>query len=145
MKKGGYDLGRKALYYVVAIMIIALVFVYASNAIGKYQDENLQNLESIKGVGIINKANSCFNYEDKEIGRVYANTVDLEKFKQENLEKCMNMAVKVKLTKLGKVQETVTLTYKEENIREPQTLRKLVTIKEKGKDEEGLLQVEVSK
>ncbi len=144
MKKGGYDLGRKALYYVVAIMIIAIVFVYASNAIGKYQDENLQNLESIKGLGIINKANSCFYYEDKEIGRVYANTVDLEKFKQGNLEKCMNMAVKVKLTKL-KAKEMISLAYKEDNIREPQTLRKLVTIKEKGKDEEGLLQVEVSK
>ncbi len=145
MKKGGYDLGRKALYYVVAIMIIALVFVYASNAIGKYQEKTLQNLEGIKGLGIINKVNSCFYYEDKDLDRVYSNTVDLEKFKQENLEKCMNTAIKVKLIKLTKGQETTALAYKEENIREPQTLRKLVTIKDRGKDEEGLLQVEVSK
>src|SRR3989344_4492949 len=30
----------------------------------------------------------CFAYEDREISRVYPGVIDLEKFKQENLDKC---------------------------------------------------------
>lgn len=145
MKKGAYDLGRKALYYVVAIMIISLVFVYISNALYKYQDKGFQNLKNIEGIGVINKINSCFYYEDEEIGRTYSNTVDMEKFKQENLEKCADRAIIVTLTRLTAEPKTTVLSYKVDLLRDKQKLKRLVTIKDQGRDEEGLLQVEISK
>lgn len=146
MKKGAYDLGRKALYYIVAIMIIAFIFVYVSNALYKQQGKGLENLNSIKGIGAINQVNSCFYYEDKELGRIYANTVDMEKFKQENLENCSEIPMRVTLTKLEKEpKQQITLTYQPENIKEGETLRRLVTIKDRGAEEEALLQVEIQK
>jgi len=160
MKKGAYDLGRKALYYVVAIMIISLIFVYTSNAIYKYQINGLENLDNVVGTATINKVNSCFYYEDKETGRIYANTVDMEKFKQENLEKCTDTPMMVSLIKFSgntilsssvvsikkEAKETyMTLSIKRENLKETQTARRMVTIVNKGEEEEGLLQVEMQK
>lgn len=145
MKKGAYDLGRKALYYIVALIIIAFVFVYISNVLYKEQIKGLENLQNMAGIGILNQVNSCFYYEDKEIGRVYANTVDLEKFKQENLEKCTEKPMIVTLTRLIK-KESTTLNYRADSVKEErEKLRRLVTIKNRGAEEEGLLQVEISK
>ncbi len=145
MKKGAYDLGRKALYYVVAAMIIALIFVYTSNALYKYQKKGLDNLHNMEVIGILNKVNSCFYYEDSEIGRTYANTVDMTKFKQENLQKCTDIPIRVTLTMLGKEPKSTTLNFEAEKLRETQKLRRIVTIKDQGTDYEGLLQVEIQK
>lgn len=160
MKKGAYDLGRKALYYVVAIMIISLIFVYMSNALYKYQNNGLENLDNLKGIATINKVNSCFYYEDKETGRVYLNTVDMEKFKQENLGKCTDMPVTVNLIKFNdkniasssianikkEAREVyMTLSQKQENIKDKRTMRRMVTIIDRGVEEEGLLVVETQK
>ncbi|MFH1332138.1 MAG: hypothetical protein ABIH63_02535 [archaeon] len=143
MKKGAYDLGRKVLYYVVAAMIIALVFIYISNALYKYQKKGFENLKEIEGVGVLNKINSCFYYEDKEINRVYANTVDMEKFKKENLQQCTDQKMRIMLTRLGKEPKTTTISQGDENVIETQTFRRLVTIRDQGREEEGLLQVVV--
>lgn len=143
MKKGGYDLGRKALYYVVALMIIALLFIYISNAIYKYQNKGFENLNNIKGIGVINKVNSCFYYQDKETGRIYANTVDLEKFTQETLNKCLELPMIVTLTKFGAQPKVMTMSYKADMLREKQKIRRLVTIIDKGDEVEGLLQMEI--
>lgn len=144
MKKGAYDLGRKSLYYIVAIMIIALMFVYTSNVLYRYQEKGFKNLEGMQDLGTINKINSCFYYEDKETGRIYPNTVDLDKFNQENLEKCSDTAVIVTLTRFTQAEPT-TLKYKPENLIDKQRLRRLVTVKNKGAEEEGLLQLEIAK
>ncbi|MFH1210702.1 MAG: hypothetical protein V1645_02185 [archaeon] len=145
MKKGAYDLGRKALYYLVALVIIALIFLYTSNAIYKYQKKGFENLDGISKIGTINKINSCFYYEDKEIERIYANTVDMEKFTQENLNNCADKPMIVTLTKLGAQPKIMTMSYKADMLREKQKARRLVTIIEKGEKEEGLLQVEMPK
>lgn len=145
MKKGAYDLGRKVLYYVVAAIIIALVFIYISNALYKYQKKGFESLSDIEGIGVLNKVNSCFYQEDKEINRIYANTVDMEKFKQANLEKCTDQQIMVSVTRLGKEPKTTTISQRAENFRETQTFRRLITIIEQGREEEGLLQVVVPK
>ena len=145
MKKGAYDLGRKVLYYLVALIIIALLFLYTSNAIYKFQNKGFENLNTIKGVGMINKVNSCFYYEDKEIERQYANTIDMAKFTQENLNNCINSPMIVTLTKLGPQAKIMTMSYKADILRDKQKIRRLVTIIEKGENEEGLLQVEIPK
>lgn len=142
MKKGAYDLGRKALYYIVSIMIVALVFVYTSSALYKYQQKSFETLSNVEGTGMLNKVDSCFQYEDSETGRVYPNTVNMEKFKQENLEKCTNTPITVKLTKNS--GET-TISNKADLIKEGKTLRRMTTIKDKGAEEEGLLQVVIAK
>jgi len=145
MKKGAYDLGRKVLYYVVAAMIIALVFIYISNALYKYQKKGFESLSDVEGVGVLNKINSCFYYEDKEINRVYANTINMEKFKQANLEKCTDQQIVVSITKTGKEPKTTTLSQRAENFKETQTYRRMVTIIDPTGEAEGLLQVVVPK
>lgn len=138
MKKGGYDLGRKSVYYVVALIIIAIVFIYTSNATYKYQAKGIEHLKSLEGLGMLNKINSCFAHEDKEIGRIYPNTIDMEKFKQENLEKCTSQPVIVKLTIEG---EETKLSQDIDKLSKRQILKRAVMIK----DKEGVLEVEIRK
>ncbi len=143
MKKGAYDLGRKALYYIIALILIAFIFVYVSNALYKDHMKGLIHLSNLEGVGMINKINSCFYYEDKETGRFYTNTVDMEKFKQETLDKCAEKRVVVTLKRGSK---KTSLAYKQETIREEtNTYGRIVTIIDRGAEEEGLLQIEVEK
>jgi hypothetical protein len=153
MKKGAYDLGRKALYYIIALMIIAVIFIYISNALYKYQITGFENLNKIKEPAIINKVNSCFYYEDKEIERIYANTVDMEKFNQATLEKCLgeqlgacsDTPMTITLKRLEPNGPVTSLSHKADMLRDKQTIRRLVTVKDKGYDYEGLLQLEIPK
>lgn len=142
MKKGGYDLGRKSVYYVVALIVIAIVFIYTSNATYGYQAKGMEHLKSLEGLGMLNKINSCFAYEDKGIGRVYTNIIDLEKFNQENLEKCTSQPITIKLTTEEKEEK---ITQDEERLSNSRKLKRVVIIKEKEKEDEGVLEIEIRK
>lgn len=91
--KGQYDLARKALYYIVAIFVIAVIFLYMHNAIANYNNTVVSDASKIEGSIIAVQAlmsPKCFAYYDEEIGRTYPGIIDMEKFNNRNLGRnCM--------------------------------------------------------
>lgn len=89
MKKGAYDLGRKAMYYIVVMIIIAVLFTYMSNNFRKYQITKLSNLDSVMDLVMINNVIKCVSKVDIDTGRIYLYTIDEKKLNEESLVKCL--------------------------------------------------------
>ena len=96
LKKGAYDLGRKAIYYLLVSLILFFVFVYVNNTVREYQEKDFQALEKLSYLSEINKLKSCFYYEYPLSERVYSD-IDLNKFDEKTLSECYGRPVKVTL------------------------------------------------
>ena len=68
-KKAAYDLGRKAIYFTVAIFFIAIIFVYVSNSIKSYQRESLEYMHDVIDLAQVAGIEKCISQEDN--GRIY--------------------------------------------------------------------------
>lgn len=104
MKKGAYDLGRKAVYYIVVIIIIAILFVYISNSFRKYQIVRLSTLDELADLAVLNNVVKCVSQKDTDTGRVYLYKIDESKLSKDELTKCLgtnklytNKAVRIKI------------------------------------------------
>ncbi len=104
MKKGAYDLGRKAVYYIVVIIIIAILFVYISNSFRKYQVVRLSTLDELADLVLLNNVIKCVSQKDSDTGRVYLYKIDEAKLNKDELTKCLgtnklylNKALKIKI------------------------------------------------
>lgn len=89
MKKGAYDLGRKAMYYIVVMIIIAVLFTYMSGNFRKYQITKLSNLDSVTDLVMIHNVIKCVSKTDTDTGRIYLYTIDEKKLDKESLTKCL--------------------------------------------------------
>lgn len=89
MKKGAYDLGRKAVYYIVVIVIIAILFVFISSSFRKYQIEKLSILNEVTDFIIVNNVIKCISYKDADTGRFYLYRIDESKFDKDSMVKCL--------------------------------------------------------
>jgi hypothetical protein len=96
LKKGAYDLGRKAIYYILVSLILFFVFVYVDNTVRDSQVEDFQILENVGYLSEINKIESCFYYEHPLSNIVYSD-VDINKFNEKTLLDCYDKPIKVKL------------------------------------------------
>ena len=65
-KKAAYDLGRKSIYFIVAIIVIALIFVYVSNSIKSYQFESLKYVNKVMYLTQVKGIEKCISYKDNE-------------------------------------------------------------------------------
>ncbi|MBI5871666.1 hypothetical protein HZB88_01120 [archaeon] len=82
-RKGGYDLGRKWIYLIVCIIIIAFLFFILK---AKFLGEEMARIEcsdEVNAVLAMNKIVACMGYSDGGFGMI-----DLDKFTEENLENC---------------------------------------------------------
>jgi len=82
-KKGGYNLGRKAVYYIIVIFVLTFIFLYMRNALVDYNDTVTRDADQIEGAIIAAEAlfsPKCFVYYDEEIGRAYPGIIDMAKF-----------------------------------------------------------------
>ena len=78
-KKAAYDLGRKSIYFIVAIIVIALIFVYVSNSIKSYQFESLKYVNEVMYLTQVKGIEKCISYEDNDrayLGKL--NRLDLD-------------------------------------------------------------------
>lgn len=104
MKKGAYDLGRKAMYYIVVIIIIAILFVYISNSFRKYQVVRLSTLDELSDLVVLNNVIKCISQKDADTGNILIYTIDESKLNKYELTKCLgtnkiytNKAVKISI------------------------------------------------
>jgi len=89
--KGLYDLGRKAIYMIIAVIIISFVFMYAKSIFVGYQAKHIRGFSNLEPNIIFSVAVTsphCFAYYDEEIGRTYPGVIDFSKFNDYQLENC---------------------------------------------------------
>jgi hypothetical protein len=89
MKKGAYDLGRKAIYYIVVIIIIAILFVYISNSFRKFQIVRFSALNEVTDFVILNNVIKCVSQKDADTGRIYLYQIDETKLNKDSLTACL--------------------------------------------------------
>lgn len=91
--KGAYNLGRKFIYFIIALFVIGMIFLYMSYAIKSYNNEVVSDATEIEGAVITAEAvmsPKCFAYYDEEIDRVYPGIIDYNKLLNERLgQSCM--------------------------------------------------------
>ena len=85
--------GRKVIFYIAAAIATSITFLIIAFIIPSSESEIAiipQNLENYLLVQRFFNSPLCFafQYEDDKSGRVYPWTLDLEKFKQENIDSC---------------------------------------------------------
>lgn len=91
-KRGeGFDIARKSIYWMIAsivsiIAIFALVFIFTIHQ-GKLISQPPELEAELIALRFVNNPD-CFAYQDPITSRVYTGTIDLEKYTQENLDKC---------------------------------------------------------
>lgn len=89
MKKGAYDLGRKAMYYIVVIIIIAILFVYISNSFRKFQITKLSTLNEVTDLVVVNNVVKCISQKDADTGRMQLYKIDETKLNKDSLIACL--------------------------------------------------------
>ena len=97
MSRGAYDIGRKPFYYLVVVFIIAILFIYMSNAIGTYQEKSFQDLDELEHLILVHRVLACFAAKDPEFSRSLPGTLDLQSFSLEALKGCVG-TVPVRVT-----------------------------------------------
>ncbi|MDP2909424.1 MAG: hypothetical protein Q8N77_06490 [Nanoarchaeota archaeon] len=115
MKKGAYDLGRKAVYYIVVVVIIAVLFLYITNNFRNYQIIRLSTLDKATDLVMVQAALKCLSQKDTETGRTYMYKIDESKLEKEALINCLgkdkpynNKAIKIEIKIKDKDKEIIT-------------------------------------
>lgn len=97
--------GRKVIFYIVFSFIAAIVFllvVYMVTSDKSKITEILPGLEEYLLIQRFLTSPNCFAYQDADSGKVYAWTIDLQKFNENNLNKCYSASdTKVKAFRLS--------------------------------------------
>src|SRR3989344_2497041 len=86
-----FELARKQIYWMIAgvlitITVIALVFLFSGyqRQLVEVPSELRAELISLRFVN----TPECFTYQDLTTGRIFAGVIDLQKFTQENMDRC---------------------------------------------------------
>ncbi len=91
-KKGsGYEIGKKPTYYVVIFFFLTISFMLFGFLIISEVSSSSSIPDNARTTVLINRflnSEDCFAYKDSETGRVYPGIIDIEKFNENNLEKC---------------------------------------------------------
>ncbi|MBM3200093.1 hypothetical protein FJZ53_04080 [Candidatus Woesearchaeota archaeon] len=139
MKKGAFDLGRKSVYYIVVVIIIAILFGYMSNVFRDYQIAKLSTVDETADLIVVNKVIKCVSQKDPDTNNILLYRIDDSKLDGEFLKSCLGTESpytdrSVKLIIGGK--ETVT---QEAAMKYSEYTR---TVKYNGKDETLYISVE---
>jgi len=151
LKKGGYDLGRKAVYYIVVCFILIFLFVYVSNAVSKYQEKDFEALEKLGLIGEIEEVKNCFYYKHHSTGVVYSE-IDMNKVidKSEEFPKCYEKPARVTFTDkfesglFGKNKGDILLLSKPEYKGGFHEVEELVVIREGYDKSMAVMKIEVA-
>ncbi|MEK6816873.1 MAG: hypothetical protein AABY09_04625 [Nanoarchaeota archaeon] len=87
-KNAQYDLSRKALYFIIVIFFLAVMFIILNSAFRTLDVRILTTSQSMAQKVLMNEAlysPLCFAYVDKDTGRAHPGIIDASKFNSANL------------------------------------------------------------
>ncbi|HLD89054.1 MAG TPA: hypothetical protein VI894_02505 [Candidatus Nanoarchaeia archaeon] len=86
--QGIFDVARKSIFWVIVAFVLAVMFIVFFFITAKYNLVPFEKSQEIQKIIYIERfENSCFAYQD-DIGRVYSETIDWDKFTQQNMDSC---------------------------------------------------------
>ena len=91
-KKGeGFDIARKSIYWMIALVVSVIAVLALVMIIAMYQGKLVQTSPELEAelitLRFVNNPD-CFAYQDPITGRVYLGTIDVDKYNQDTLDKC---------------------------------------------------------
>lgn len=89
MKKAQYDLGRKAIYYIIVLFFLTFIFLYLRGVIVGSNEDLYYNLYKAKAELILQQLSTspdCLAYYDEDINRAYPGIIDNDKLSAERLD-----------------------------------------------------------
>ncbi|MFC1731643.1 hypothetical protein ACFL6I_15105 [candidate division KSB1 bacterium] len=140
-----------AIYFMIAAAIIAMFAIFLVIATSTYQVETtsiLGGLESsVLEFKLLNSP-ECFVYQDKITKRVYSHVIDLEKFTDETVSKCINPWSKVCFSAELNIDDKTIRTVKNSRYIAPKEVKVSIwPVKIRSKDDEksGFMHIKTSK
>lgn len=82
MKKAQYDIGRKAIYYIIVLFFLTFIFLYLRGVIVGSNEDLYYNLHRAKAELILQQLSTspdCFAYYDEDTYRTYPGIIDPNK------------------------------------------------------------------
>jgi hypothetical protein len=153
--KGQYDLGRKVVYFIPIIILLAMIMIYTLVFFGGFRFAGFDEVSGFGNMLIVNRlvnSENCFAFED---GRVHVGVLDVEKFSDSlegsnRLKRCLFYGSKGK-------RIFVSLDYEEKSYIAYNALEfgmnkdwvkdeinKVVVVRDGGVNYPGVLKVELS-
>lgn len=113
-KKAEADISaRKVIFYMVFGIMMTIVFLFIVLVVPSKSSEIAEIPEGREDFILIERffsSPSCFAFQDKETFRIVPNSIDLEKFNQQNMNSCYESIGKTKAYKLTlNFEDKVTL------------------------------------
>lgn len=139
------------IYFMIAAALIALGAVFLVVFTSSYQVETtsiLGDLESIVLEFRLLNSPECFVYQDKITKRIYSHTIDLEKFTQERVSKCISPVSSVCFKAELKAGENVIKSLQSPNYKAPEKVEVSiwpVKIKSQDQEKSGFMVISTSK
>jgi len=144
LKKGAYDFGRKAIYLIVVVLIVAFVILYFRGLLVGNSAEVISNVNDIEREIIVQNmlfSPDCLAYKDDLTGRVYPGIVDFKKFSDKIGKNCLKFIdQKVKLALIKGDEPSSYGSFKGSTVE-----RRTVIVKEGNDYYNALLEVAVAK
>jgi len=109
--KRGQITGYKQIYFIIALFLIAFMFVYLHQSFKQYSQESFECTSEAYQEIMIAKIlySDCFTYTDPSTESIIPGSIDKTKFIQENYNNCFNFLIKkTNLTIDGVVQNFTT-------------------------------------
>jgi hypothetical protein len=90
-KKAQYEVGHKTPYFIIAMLIVGVMFILLILMFSKYISAPVLTHEQVY-ITIYKQrflsSPDCFAYENKETGNIYQGMIDVSKFTEERLNNC---------------------------------------------------------
>lgn len=90
-KKAQFDVARKAIYWMIAGVVITMTVIGFALIMSSYQNKLIDIPPELKAeLFVLRFLNTpeCFTYQDSITGRIFPGTIDLSKYTQERLNLC---------------------------------------------------------
>ena len=91
MKRAQFDFGRKALYMLIAVFVLILMFTYMGMLMNNFYAETVVDSDRISTELIASNllmSPNCLAYSEKDLPRVYLGIVDIDKFTMQ-IDRCL--------------------------------------------------------
>jgi len=94
--KRGQITGYKQIYFIIALFIIAFMFVYLHQSFKQYSQESLECTSEAYQEIMIAKIlySDCFTYTDIDTNALIPGSIDKSKFIQESYNNCFHFIIK---------------------------------------------------
>ena len=139
-RRSQYDIGRKALYLLVALFILTFIFFYTQSTFASYAAEAVDETEWIESTLILSELinyPACFTYFDQELVRAYPGVMDIRKLRSGSFgQGCLASTEREVFVRIGSIEVG-------EEPPESLSLKKAVLVRDGGDIEQKMMEVKV--